>query len=97
MGCRCIRTCNFYFKRFDLINLFKICVLKATTDPKKVLESGGGLLPLGGSEEQGGYKGYGLTFMVDILCGILSGSLYGQNIRTWQTSSGEANLVSATM
>lgn len=65
---------------------------QATTDPKKVLD-GGGLLPLGGSEEQGGYKGYGLTMMVEILCGVLSGSLYGPHIRSWQTSSGEANLV----
>ena len=32
--------------------------------------------------------------MVEILCGILAGSNYGPNIRTWQTSSGEANLVS---
>ena len=47
----------------------------------------------GGSEESGGYKGYGLTFMVEILCGILAGSDYGPNIRNWQTSSGEANLV----
>lgn len=65
---------------------------KATTDPNKVLKEGG-LLPLGGTEEHGGYKGYGLTFMVEILCGILSGSLFGPNIRSWQTSSGEANLV----
>lgn len=54
---------------------------------------GGGLLPLGGSEEQGGYKGYGLMFMVEILCGILSGSLFGPNIRNRLKSSGEANLV----
>ena len=54
----------------------------------------GGLLPLGGEEEQSGYKGYGLMLMVEILCGILSGSRYGHHVRTWQTSSGEANLVS---
>ena len=53
----------------------------------------GGLFPLGGDEESSGYKGYGLMFMVEILCGILSGSRFGPNIRTWQTSSGEANLV----
>mgnify|MGYP002788999249 CR=1 FL=1 len=51
-------------------------------------------MPLGGMEETGGYKGYGLCFMVEILCGILAGSNYGHHIRTWQTSSGEANLVS---
>jgi LDH2 family malate/lactate/ureidoglycolate dehydrogenase len=53
---------------------------------------GGGLLPLGGEELTGGYKGYGLMFMVEILCGVLAGSSYGHHIRTWQTSSGEANL-----
>ena len=49
-----------------------------TDNPKKVLENvkiraGGGLLPLGGgSEETGGHKGYGLSAMVDLLCGGLS-------------------------
>lgn len=49
-----------------------------TTDAKKVLENvlhrkGGGLLPLGGSEERtGGHKGYGLSVMVDLLTGGLS-------------------------
>jgi LDH2 family malate/lactate/ureidoglycolate dehydrogenase len=38
---------------------------------------------------KGGYKGYGLMFMVEILCGILAGSRYGHHVRTWQTSSGE--------
>ena len=32
------------------------------------------LLPLGGSYEGGGHKGYGLGALVDILCGVLSGS-----------------------
>ena len=32
-----------------------------------------GLLALGGPEESSGYKGYGLSMMVEILCGILSG------------------------
>lgn len=27
------------------------------------------------------------------MCGILAGSRFGPNVRTWQTSSGEANLV----
>jgi LDH2 family malate/lactate/ureidoglycolate dehydrogenase len=40
--------------------------------------TGGGLLPLGGEgEELGGHKGYGLSFMVDIFSGILSGAAYG--------------------
>lgn len=37
----------------------------------------GALLPLGGCEETGGYKGYGLTLLVDILTGVLSGSTPG--------------------
>ena len=35
----------------------------ATTDSRDVLGGGGGLFPLGGSEEAGGYKGYGLMFL----------------------------------
>lgn len=35
-----------------------------------------GLLALGGPEESSGYKGYGLSMMVEILCGILSGQSY---------------------
>ncbi|MBI4319927.1 MAG: Ldh family oxidoreductase [Chloroflexi bacterium] len=50
---------------------------RPTTDPKAVL-SGGGVLPLGGTAEFSGYKGYGLAVMVDILCGVLSGAAYGQ-------------------
>jgi LDH2 family malate/lactate/ureidoglycolate dehydrogenase len=39
---------------------------------------GGGILPLGGrGEEYSGYKGYGLAFLVDILCGVLSGAACG--------------------
>jgi L-2-hydroxycarboxylate dehydrogenase (NAD+) len=52
------------------------------SDPVRVLnnirgKAGGGLLPLGGEgEEFGGHKGYGLDLLVDILCGVLSGSGY---------------------
>ncbi len=52
-------------------------------DPAKALENikkrkGGGLLPLGGAEEEtGGHKGYGLAVLVDILCGVLSGGAFG--------------------
>jgi len=35
----------------------------------------GALQPLGGTEETGGYKGYGLSLMVDILTGVLGGSM----------------------
>src|SRR5438105_9968191 len=46
---------------------------KPTTDPSQ-LRQGGALLPVGGSE---GYKGYGLSVMVEILCGLLTGLGFG--------------------
>ena len=36
-----------------------------------------GLLPLGSTRESGSHKGYGLSCIVDILCGVLSGTGYG--------------------
>jgi len=49
---------------------------KPETDPTKVLhgEGGGSMLPLGGTPALGGYKGFGLGVLVEILCGVLSGS-----------------------
>ncbi|HEY3060405.1 MAG TPA: Ldh family oxidoreductase [Chloroflexota bacterium] len=44
-----------------------------TTDPT-ALRAGGALLPLGGSE---GYKGSGLSAIVEILCGLLTGLGFG--------------------
>lgn len=64
-----------------------------TTDAARVLDDmqhrrGGGLLPLGGAGELlGGYKGYGLAVMVDILCAVLSGAPFGPDIRDTATSS----------
>jgi len=58
----------------------------ATQDVSRVLanlldKKGGGLLPLGGAdEESGGHKGYGLCLAVDILSGVLSGSAFGPNL-----------------
>ena len=55
---------------------------RSCEDPTRVLSNirgkvGGGILPLGGEgEEFGGHKGYGLDLLVDILCGVLSGSAY---------------------
>src|SRR5271165_6306289 len=46
---------------------------KPTNDPSQ-LRQGGALLPVGGSE---GYKGYGLSVMVEILCGLLTGLGFG--------------------
>ncbi len=57
-----------------------------TNDPSKVLENlkarkGGGLLPLGGGEEEtGGHKGYGLALLVDILSGVFSGGAFGLDV-----------------
>jgi len=52
---------------------------KPATDPTRVLHRGGegSLLPLGGTPKLGGYKGFGLGVLVDILCGVLSGSSAG--------------------
>lgn len=57
---------------------------KVTVNPQDVLHDGGGLLPLGGQEITGGHKGYGLAMMVDVFCGILSGSSFGPTMRKWQ-------------
>ncbi|XP_029175934.1 uncharacterized protein LOC114944266 [Nylanderia fulva] len=50
------------------------------------------LMPLGGAECSSGYKGYGLSLMVEILCGILTGSHFGPNIRAWKTNDRIADL-----
>jgi len=39
--------------------------------------NGGAILPLGIDRERGGHKGYCLSAMVDILCGVLSGANWG--------------------
>jgi len=59
-----------------------------TTDATEVLKNmvarlGGGILPLGGEGElYGGYKGYGIALLVDILCGVLSGGAYADMVDT---------------
>jgi LDH2 family malate/lactate/ureidoglycolate dehydrogenase len=69
------------------------------TDPSAVTSmlysfTGGGLLPLGGmGEEFGGHKGFGLSLMVDILTGVLSGSAYGPfPYRTRNGKTGPGNV-----
>lgn len=58
-----------------------------TTDTKLVIDNmantlGGGILPLGGEGELfSGHKGYGLSVLVDILCGILSGADFGPYVK----------------
>jgi LDH2 family malate/lactate/ureidoglycolate dehydrogenase len=50
-----------------------------TRDPNVALK--GALLPLGGfGVEGGGHKGYGLGLLVDILCGVLSGGAFGDDL-----------------
>jgi len=66
---------------------------KPTTDAHAMLDNllhrrGGGILPLGGEGEQfGGYKGYGLAIMVDILCSVLCGAPFGPQVSDTATSS----------
>lgn len=55
------------------------------TDPEEALASGM-LMPLGG------YKGFGLTIMIELFCGILSGSNVGPEIRRWSENNKIANL-----
>ena len=50
---------------------------KPVTDVSKRVRGEGGLLPLGGMASHGAYKGFGLGLVVDILCGVLSGSTIG--------------------
>jgi len=43
--------------------------------------SGGGLLPLGGAQEEtGGHKGYGLALAVEIFSAVLPGALYANKV-----------------
>lgn len=53
---------------------------KPTTDPKAAIK--GSLAPIGGP------KGYGLALSIDILCGVLTGSSYGQNVKALDDYSG---------
>ncbi len=47
-----------------------------TDDPNTIWDSLR-LLPLGSTREMGSHKGYGLGVVVDVLCGVLSGGIYG--------------------
>lgn len=59
-----------------------------TTDTKLVIDNmtntaGGGILPLGGEGELfSGHKGYGLSLLVDILSGVLSGAEFGPYVKS---------------
>lgn len=53
----------------------------------------GSLHPLGGEEETGGYKGYGLALVVELLTGILGGAAFGPNVVSlFSTHEGPADL-----
>lgn len=47
------------------------------TDDPNALKEGGILLPLGSGDTKAGHKGFGLSAIVDLLCGVLSGANYG--------------------
>jgi LDH2 family malate/lactate/ureidoglycolate dehydrogenase len=51
---------------------------KSTNDPR-VAQKARRLLPLGGSRENGSHKGYSLAILVEILCGVLTGTLTALN------------------
>ena len=46
----------------------------STTDPR-VAQKARRLLPLGGTRDRGSHKGYGLAILVEILCGVLTGTV----------------------
>jgi len=64
------------------------------TEPAQLLDDmfyrrGGGILPLGGEGELfSGYKGYGLAVLVDICCAMLSGGLFGPEVRDTEKAAG---------
>jgi len=63
---------------------------RPTDSPESALE--GALLPLGGLEHTGGYKGYGLALAVDILPGVLASAGCGPHILGLFTIQGPSDL-----
>jgi len=51
---------------------------QATQDPR-IAQRARRLLPLGGSRDNGSHKGYGLAVLVEILCGVLTGTVTALN------------------
>jgi len=60
-----------------------------TEDPGAALK--GTLLPIGGP------KGYGLAFMVDVLAGMLSGSAFGQDVKSFHQLMGPTGVGALTL
>jgi LDH2 family malate/lactate/ureidoglycolate dehydrogenase len=52
----------------------------------------GALQPLGGEEGSGGYKGYGLALIVELLTGILGNAAFGPNIIGLFSTEGKSDL-----
>ena len=67
---------------------------RITTDPSAVLK-GGALLALGGSDLMRGYKGYGLSLLVDIFSGALSGAATHTNVGHWDRPSNVGHFFAA--
>ena len=55
---------------------------EAITEPPGGMGDHWTMNPLGGTREQGSHKGYGLSVMVDILCGVLSGGGFSSQLAT---------------
>eukprot|EP01083_Nonionella_stella_P008144 23510_1 len=55
-------------------------------NPDDVIYNGGLQLPLGSTEQGQSHKGYCLSTMVDILCGVLSGANYGPHVESFAIS-----------
>ncbi|XP_041984863.1 (2R)-3-sulfolactate dehydrogenase (NADP(+))-like [Aricia agestis] len=62
---------------------------KLATDPQVAFDTSR-LLPLGGFEETSGYKGFGLSTMVEVLCSGLSGSNATHNVPPWTHNQTES-------
>jgi LDH2 family malate/lactate/ureidoglycolate dehydrogenase len=60
------------------------------TTPEQALA--GSLQPLGGEESTAGYKGYGLSMIVELLTGILAGAAFGPNIIGLFSTAGKSDL-----
>jgi LDH2 family malate/lactate/ureidoglycolate dehydrogenase len=60
-----------------------------TEDPEAAMK--GTLLPIGGP------KGYGMALFVDLICGLLSGSSYARELRTFHKPEGPTGVGAATL
>jgi LDH2 family malate/lactate/ureidoglycolate dehydrogenase len=61
----------------------------ATEDPGEAMK--GTLLPIGGP------KGYGMAFFIDLICGLLSGSSYARELKTFHKPEGPTGVGVTTL